>query len=54
MKDLNALFGLAVSLGGLVDVALDSLYVFLLPTAIAAAPSIFVALPQRRKYGGVW
>jgi len=41
MKDLNALFG---SLGELVGIALNSLYVSLLPTAIAAALGTPIAM----------
>lgn len=48
MKDLNALFG---SLGELVGIALNSLYVFLLPTAIAAALGTPVAIYLYRRDG---
>jgi len=47
-KDLNALFE---SLGELVGIALNSLYVFLLPTAIAAALGTPVAIYLYRRDG---
>jgi len=40
-----------MSLGELIGAALSSLYIFLLPTAIATAPGAPVALSQRQKGG---
>jgi len=48
MKDLNAPFG---SLGELVGIVLNSLYVSLLPTAIAAALGTPIAMYLYRRGG---